>query len=80
LIIPGQVQSSERKCLIKSIMGEIKVQRSKSAKWIKARPNMPLKEKDAVRTFVETQAVLETSEGSSVILMPRQFNQLGYGI
>lgn len=66
--LPGLAQSGERKCRIKSIVGEVKVRRSSSSKWIKARPNMPLKEKDAVRTFVESQAEIEISDGSLINL------------
>ncbi len=62
------IQGSERKCWIKNIVGEVKIQRKKSPKWIKARPNMVLKEKDAIRTFVESEVVLEISDGSQIKL------------
>ena len=52
-----------RKCWIKSMVGDVKVQRSKSPKWIKARVNMPLREKDAIRTFVESEALIQTADG-----------------
>ncbi len=57
-----------RKCWIKSMVGDVKIQRSKSPKWIKARVNMPLREKDAIRTFVESEAVIQTSEGNTIFL------------
>lgn len=57
-----------RKCFIKSLIGDVKVQRNKSTKWIKARPNMPLRENDAIRTFVESEAVIQTSNGSKISL------------
>jgi hypothetical protein len=56
--------SQERKCSIKSLVGTVKIRKGDGATWIDARPNMPLKEKDAVRTFVESEAELATSEGS----------------
>jgi len=64
----GSTQESGRKCWIKSIVGDVKIQRNKSPKWIEARPNMPVKENDAVRTFVESEAVIQTSEGSVITL------------
>ena len=57
-----------RKCWIKSLDGDVKVQRSKSPKWLKARINMPLKEKDAIRTFVESEAVIQTADGHTISL------------
>lgn len=66
-VIPSLAQGG-RKCLIKSMVGDVKVQRSKSPKWIKARINMPLREKDAIRTFVESEAVIQTADGHSISL------------
>ncbi len=60
-------QSGQR-CFIKSMIGDVKVQRSKSPKWIKARPNMPLKVNDAVRTFVESEAVIQFPDGGNISL------------
>ena len=57
-----------RKCWIKSMIGDVKVQRNKSPKWIKARPNMVLRESDAIRTFVESEVEIQTSEGSIISL------------
>ncbi len=59
-------QGNERKCRIKSMIGEVKIQRNKSPKWIAARPNMVLKQSDAIRTFVESEAVLEMNDGSKI--------------
>lgn len=56
--------SQERKCSIKSLVGSVKIRKGSGAAWIDARPNMPLKEQDAVRTFVESEAELVTGEGS----------------
>jgi hypothetical protein len=50
------------------MVGDVKVQRNKSPKWIDARPNMPLKENDAVRTFVESEAVVQFGDGSQISL------------
>ena len=57
---------STRKCTIKQLVGSVKIRRGQSAVWTDARPQMPLKESDAVRTFVESEAELETSEGSII--------------
>lgn len=61
-------QQSNRKASLKSIIGEVKIRRGNSPKWVPARPNMPLKPKDAVRTFVESEALIKTSEGTVIKL------------
>ncbi len=61
-------QSGARRCRITSLVGTVKIRRGGSERWIDGRPNMPLREKDAVRTFVESQAIIETSEGSRIEL------------
>ncbi len=66
--VPLHAQSSGSKCTIKSMVGDVKIQRKKSPKWIKARPNMPLRESDAIRTFVESEAVIQTADGSRISL------------
>lgn len=66
--VSSLAQTGGRKCWIKTMVGDVKVQRSKSPKWIKARVRMPLKENDAIRTFVESEAVIQTSEGSEISL------------
>jgi hypothetical protein len=48
------------------MVGTVKVRRGGSATWIDARPSMPLRQKDAVRTFVESKATIRTSEGSVI--------------
>ena len=58
--------TTTRKCSIRQLVGTVKVRRGTSVKWIDARPKMPLKETDAIRTFVESEVELETSEGSTV--------------
>lgn len=75
-VIVALSQNSKRKCTIKNLIGDVKVQRAKSPKWIKARPNMPLKENDAIRTFVESEATLQTSEGSVITLTENTTLQL----
>lgn len=59
-------QSENRKCVIKSLIGTVKIRRGASVNWIDAKPNMPLKEKDAIRTLIESEVELETSEGSVI--------------
>ncbi|MBD3316746.1 MAG: hypothetical protein GF344_13245, partial [Chitinivibrionales bacterium] len=59
-------ESTSRRCWINSMIGTVKVRRGNSNKWIDARPNMPLRPKDAVRTFVESKAAIRTSEGTVI--------------
>ncbi|MGD9202296.1 MAG: FecR family protein, partial [Chitinispirillia bacterium] len=61
-------QTNTRKCVIKSIVGDVKVRRGKSPKWVKARPNISLKESDAIRTFVESEVNIVTTEGSNLVI------------
>lgn len=61
-------QEQVRKCWLRTIVGDVKVQRAKSTRWVDARPNMPLRPNDAIRTFVESKVVIETSEGSVIEL------------
>jgi hypothetical protein len=49
---------------IKSIVGSVKIRRGESAPWTDAKLRMLLREKDAIRTFVESAVELEMSEGS----------------
>src|SRR5512141_802183 len=58
-------QSADRKCWIKSMVGSVKVRKGEAPKWIDARVQMPLLEKDAIRTYVESEGELQTSEGST---------------
>jgi len=53
-----------RTCIIKSMLGSVKIRRGQSVNWLDARPAMSLKEQDAVRTFVESEATLQLSDGS----------------
>jgi hypothetical protein len=57
-------QTDARRCTVKSIIGSVKIQRGAAKNWIDARPNMPLKQNDVIRTFIESEAELETSEGT----------------
>jgi hypothetical protein len=66
LYLPVSLAATVRKCTIKQLVGTVKVRRGTSATWRDARPKMPLKQSDAIRTFVESEVELETSEGSIV--------------
>jgi len=57
-------QGEEREAYIKSMIGTVSVRKGQSPTWKEGRPTMVLKEKDAIRTFVESQAEVMTSEGS----------------
>lgn len=59
-------QTEIRKCSIKSMIGSVKIRRGAAVNWVDARPNMPLREKDAIRTFIESEVELETTEGTSL--------------
>jgi hypothetical protein len=63
--VPAAAESP-RKCTIKQLVGTVKIRRGTSVKWSDARPKMPLKETDAIRTFVESEVELETTEGSTI--------------
>ncbi len=56
--------SGDRTCKIKTMIGDVQIEHHGSAKWINAKVGMPLSESDAVRTFVESSAELETGEGT----------------
>jgi hypothetical protein len=58
--------AAPRKCTVKQLVGTVKVRRGESTTWSDARPKMPLKQSDAIRTFVESEVELETSEGSTI--------------
>ncbi len=64
----GLVQAAEREAYLKSMVGTVKVRKGESPIWKDGRPNMVLKEKDAVRTFVESQVEIMTAEGSTIRL------------
>ncbi len=57
-----------RRCWLDNVLGEVKVRRGSSPRWIDARPRMPIRSKDAVRTFVESGVVVVTSEGTKLSL------------
>jgi hypothetical protein len=59
-------QSSKREATIQSMIGSVKVRKGDSQIWKDARPKMQLKEKDALRTFVESQVEIMTTEGTVV--------------
>ncbi|MBN1980717.1 MAG: FecR domain-containing protein [Chitinivibrionales bacterium] len=59
---------SVRQCRIQSMIGDVKVQKNKSKSWIEGRVGMRLSQADAIRTFVESEAVLIISEGHSITL------------
>jgi hypothetical protein len=54
----------EREAYLKSMIGSVKVRKGESPIWKDGRQQMLLREKDAVRTFVESQAEVMTAEGS----------------
>lgn len=56
--------SQSRTCTIKGLVGIVKMRRGENSAWIDAKTRMPLREKDAIRTFIESEVELETSEGS----------------
>jgi hypothetical protein len=56
--------AGEREAYLKSMIGNVKVRKGESPIWKDGRQQMVLREKDAVRTFVESQAEIMTSEGS----------------
>jgi len=60
--------AAEREAYIKNIIGTVKVRKGQSPTWKDAMPNMVLKEKDAVRTYMESQVEIMTSEGSIIKL------------
>lgn len=57
---------AERKCTVKESVGTVKIRRGTSTVWNDVKPKMPVKESDALRTFVESEVELETSEGTSI--------------
>ncbi|MFP4163932.1 MAG: FecR domain-containing protein [Chitinispirillaceae bacterium] len=59
-------QQKKRYCTVKTMVGTVKIQRARSTRWRNARLEMPLGEKDAVRTLLESKAELETSEGTTI--------------
>jgi hypothetical protein len=61
-------QTVARTGKIKSIVGTANIRRTGTINWVNARVNMPVKERDAVRTFIESELELETSEGTIVKL------------
>jgi hypothetical protein len=63
-ILSIQSSAQTRNCTIKSIVGSVKIRRGESAPWTDAKLRMLLREKDAIRTFVESAVELEMSEGS----------------
>jgi hypothetical protein len=58
------VQAGDREAYIKSMIGSVKVRKGESPIWKDGQPNMVLKEKDAVRTYIESQVEIMTAEGS----------------
>jgi len=62
------VSESDRHATIQSMIGSVKVRKGDAAVWKDAKPKMSITEKDAIRTFVESQAEILTSEGSVIRL------------
>jgi hypothetical protein len=61
-------QTSQREASVQSMIGTVKIRKSDNPNWKDARVKMLIKEKDAVRTFVESQAEIVTSEGTIIRL------------
>ena len=61
-------QTSLREASIQSMIGIVKIRKSDNPNWKEARVKMAIKEKDAIRTFVESQAEIVTSEGTVIRL------------
>ncbi|MBN1576661.1 MAG: FecR domain-containing protein [Chitinispirillaceae bacterium] len=57
---------NSRKCSIRQLVGTVKIRRGTTAVWNNARLKMALKETDAIRTFIESEAELEISDGSLI--------------
>jgi hypothetical protein len=57
-------EGAEREAYLKSMIGSVKVRKGESPIWKDGRQQMVLREKDAVRTFVESQAEIMTAEGT----------------
>ena len=70
LVVAAAVVSGavERDAYLKSMIGSVKVRKGESPTWKDGRQQMVLREKDAVRTFVESQAEIMTAEGSMMKL------------
>jgi hypothetical protein len=60
-VVYSQAQSEAS---IQSIIGSVKIRKGSSVSWKDAKPQMPIREKDAVRTFVESQAEIVLGDGS----------------
>jgi FecR protein. len=61
-------ETSQREASIQSMIGTVKVRKGDNPAWKDARAKMVIKEKDAVRTFVESQVEIVTSEGTLIRL------------
>jgi hypothetical protein len=78
-------ESTPREAVIQNMIGSVKVRKGDAPTWKDARPHMQLKEKDAIRTFVESQVEIITSEGTVLKLDENStmemasFKQLGNG-
>ena len=67
-VLTASAREATRRCWIENMVGDVKVRRGSSPKWVAARPGMLLKQSDAIRTFVESEAILATGEGSKITL------------
>ena len=59
---------TNREAVVQSMIGSVKVRKGQSDAWKDARPKMHLQEKDAIRTFVESQVEIITTEGTTIRL------------
>jgi hypothetical protein len=66
--LPVFAQDGGREASIKSMIGTVKIRKFDTQNWKDAHAKMPVKEKDALRTFVESQVEIVTSEGTLIRL------------
>ncbi len=59
-------QETVNKCSVKSLVGSVKIRRGATVNWFDAKPGMIIRERDAIRTFIESEAELETSDGTNL--------------
>ena len=64
VVVAGVSDGAQREAYLKSMIGSVKVRKGESPIWKDGHQQMVLREKDAVRTFVESQAEVMTVEGS----------------
>ncbi len=66
LLAASPPAQEQRAAKIKFMVGTVKVRKGAQTQWRDAKPNMSLGSKDAIRTFVESRAEIETDEGTII--------------